>query len=239
MADEKVAIVTGAGSGIGRATCELLAEAGYRLTLVGRTESTLRETMEIITAHHGEAPDMLVVTVDVTDEQQAGLVIERTMQQFGRVDALINNAGLAEVVPIEETDGGLLQRTFASNAFSTGYLIRAAWPVFREQGGGCVVNVSSMATIDPFPGFFAYAAAKAAVESMVRSVMNEGGVFGVRAFSVAPGAVETPMLRSCFTDDDLPPDRALDPREVGRVIAECVHGRRDDEVGRSIAVPSP
>jgi NAD(P)-dependent dehydrogenase (short-subunit alcohol dehydrogenase family) len=182
---------------------------------------------------------MLMIAADLTDAAQAGSVIRMTIEQFGRIDALINNAGLAEVVPIDQTDGDLLYRTFASNTFSTGYLIRAAWPVFRKQGSGCIVNVSSMATINPFPGFFAYAAAKCAVESMVRSAMNEGGTFGVRAFSVAPGAVETPMLRSCFTERDLPRDRALEPHDVAQVIVECVLGKRDDEVGRSIAVPSP
>jgi NAD(P)-dependent dehydrogenase (short-subunit alcohol dehydrogenase family) len=239
MADAKVAIVTGAGSGIGRATCELLAEAGYRLTLVGRTESKLQGTMDAIAARTDDAPDMLMIAADVSDEAQAGSVINMTMEQWDRVDALINNAGLAEVVPVDQTDGDLLYRTFASNTFSTGYLIRAAWRVFRKQRGGCIVNVSSMATIDPFPGFFAYAAAKAAVESMVRSTMNEGSEIGVRAFAVAPGAVETPMLRSCFSERDVPRDRTLEAHDVARVIVDCVLGKRDDEVGRSIAVPSP
>lgn len=231
-----VAIVTGAGSGIGRAACVLLAEAGHRLALVGRTETKLAATVEHIGARGGSAPDMLTVPADVSDAAQARSVVEMTMAQWGRVDALVNNAGAAPLRPIDETDEDLLYRTFAINTFAAAHLIAACWPVFRRQRGGRIVNVSSIATVDPFPGFFVYAASKAALESLTRSAAGEGHAIGVRAFSVVPGAVETEMLRAAFSERDLPRDRTLDPIDVARVIRDCVTGGRDEESGGAIRV---
>ena len=96
-----------------------------------------------------------------------------------------------------------------------------------------------MATLDPFPGLGVYAAAKAALESLTRSVVGEGGSRGIRAFSVATGAVETPMLRSLFSEKELPPEKALDPAEVAAIVLECIRGERDGEQGGVIRVPSP
>jgi NAD(P)-dependent dehydrogenase (short-subunit alcohol dehydrogenase family) len=96
-----------------------------------------------------------------------------------------------------------------------------------------------MATIDPFPGLSLYAASKAAMESLTRSVRNEGYEAGIRAFNVVPGAVETQMLRSLFPITALPTEKALDPYVVAQVIADCVTGARHEASGSSIIVPSP
>jgi NAD(P)-dependent dehydrogenase (short-subunit alcohol dehydrogenase family) len=162
-----------------------------------------------------------------------------TMEQWGRADVLVHSAGNASVVPIDRTDEDLLYRTFSVNTFAAAYLIARLWPIFRRQRGGCIVNVSTMGTSDPFPGFFAYAAAKSALESLTRSAAKEGAAFGVRAFAVAPGAVETDMLRASFSERQIPPQHTLDPLDVAHVICDCVLGRRDGEAGTTIYVPSP
>lgn len=239
MTETPVAIVTGAGSGIGRAVCGLLANAGYRLSLVGRREEKLQETMSEIDARSAAPPEMLILSADVTNAQQAMSAVDMTAQQWGRADALINGAGVAPLAAIDRTDEDLLYRTFAVNTFAAAYLIARIWPVFRKQRGGCIVNISTMGTADPFPGFFAYAAAKSAVESLTRSAVKEGASFGVRAFSVAPGAVETDMLRANFSERQIPRQRTLDPLDVAHVICDCVLGRRDGEAGSTIFVPSP
>ena len=239
MSNASVSIVTGAGSGVGRAVCLRLAEAGHHLTLVGRTETTLRETERSIRDRLGTAVQTQVLAADIADRGQAERVVEKTLERWGRIDALVNSAGAAPLVPIEQTDEELLGRTFAVNVYGPAYLIVRSWPVFKRQGGGCIVNVSSMATLDPFPGFFVYAASKAAVESLARSAKNEGEGFGVRAFAVAPGAIETPMLRRSFSWQQIPPEHTLDPDDVAAVICDCVLGRRDGEAGGTIRVPSP
>jgi NAD(P)-dependent dehydrogenase (short-subunit alcohol dehydrogenase family) len=95
-----------------------------------------------------------------------------------------------------------------------------------------------MATLDPFPGLSAYAASKSALESLTRSIQIEGRAHGIRAFTVAPGAVETEMLRQVVSKEDLSPQRAHDPMDVARVIGECVSGRRDVEMGKTICLPN-
>lgn len=238
--DERVAIITGAGSGIGRATAIELARRGWRLALAARREAPLKETASLCAEASGADPDdFLVLTTDVTDAEQCRRLVTTTVKRFKRLDGLVNNAGVAPLIPVEETDADTLRHVFAVNTLGTGYLTTAAWPVFREHGGGRIVNLSTMGTDDPFVGFFAYAAAKAAVESFARSCAKEGREDGVLTFAVAPGAVETDMLRAIADTSAIPRERTLKPEDVAAVIASCLAGERDSENGERIAVPSP
>jgi NAD(P)-dependent dehydrogenase (short-subunit alcohol dehydrogenase family) len=232
MADQPVAIVTGAGSGIGRAVALALGEEGYRLALVGRDADKLQSTADRV-------PEALLIAADLSEPDAALVVVDKTIDRWGRVDVLVNNAGVAPLVPIVETTDTLIDETFAINAFAPIRLVASVWPVFRRQESGCVVNLSSMAVADPFPGFAVYAASKGAVDSLTRSVINEGRVYGIRAFSVAPGAVETPLLRASFSAQAIPPTATLDPRDVARVVVDCIQGRREADLGRTILLPSP
>jgi len=229
-----VSIITGAGSGIGRAIAVELAGAGHALVLAGRRSEPLDETGLML----AEARWISVPT-DVADPEQVNRLIARALDVFGRIDALVNNAGLGPVEPIERTEWQTLVRVFDINALGPAWAIARVWPIFVQQGGGCIVNISSMATVDPFPGLFAYAAAKGALSVMALSCVNEGREHGIRAFAVAPGAVETAMLRSIVSERDLPPEQCLDPSDVARVVAECIRGDREDQMGRTILVPSP
>lgn len=231
-----VSIVTGAGGGIGRALAERLADRGHRLVLVGRTESKLHDTLDIARTHGADA---MVVVADLADPDHAARVINETLERFDRVDVLVNCAGVAPLAPIERTTKEILEEAFFINAFGPAHLIIRAWPVFRRQKSGCVVNVSTIGTTDPFPGFFAYAASKSALDSFTRSCAREGRSIGVRAFCVNPGAVETPLLRKNFPEHQLPTEKALRPEAVAEVIVECIEGVRDEEHGRTIALPSP
>jgi NAD(P)-dependent dehydrogenase (short-subunit alcohol dehydrogenase family) len=118
----------------------------------------------------------------------------------------------------------------------TANAIAKAWPIFKRQGSGCIINVSTMGTENPFPGFFAYAASKAAVELMIKSCAKEGAAFGVRAFAVAPGAVETETLRAVFSEQAIPPGACMKPEQIAEVIVECVLGKRDERNGDTIYV---
>lgn len=228
-----VAIVTGAGSGIGRATAVMLSARGWRLVLAGRREERLTETAQLLS---GPA---VVVVADVGDLAEAAGIVDAAVERFGQVDALVNNAGWAPLASIEQTGGEMLEEVFAVNALGPAAAISRAWPVFQRQKSGCVVNVSTMGTADPFPGFFAYAAAKTAVESMVRSCAVEGKKIGVRAFAVAPGAVETEILRSNFSEKVLPSRKCLKAEDVAAVIVTCVCGGRDGDNAKVIYLPSP
>lgn len=239
-----VAIVTGAGSGIGRATAVMLAQRGYAVVLVARTLDALEKTAELCPAGGGES---LCVAADVSEAEAATEIVDCALARFGRIDALVNNAGLAPLLPIGKTTPEVIDDVFAVNALGPAYLIAACWAVFARQHaegrvgalGQRVVNTSTMATADPFPGFFAYAAAKASVNLMAKSVAKEGRAIGVKGFAVAPGAVETPMLRAILPATALPTSKCLTPEAVATVIVSCLMGERDGENGETIFLASP
>jgi NAD(P)-dependent dehydrogenase (short-subunit alcohol dehydrogenase family) len=222
------AVITGAGSGIGRATATALSKSGYELVLVGRKRKTLAQTAALC----GDGAE--IVVGDVGDAGVCRAMVAQAVERFGKLDLLVNNAGTAPRLPIDKTTPKVIDEAFRVNALGTAYAIHAAWPVMVKQKGGCIINVSSMGTIDPFPGFFAYAASKAAVNLMAKSCAQEGAAHGIRAFAVAPGAVETQMLRDLFNEQVLPRDKCLSPEDVARVIVECAIGKRDKHNGQVI-----
>jgi len=236
---ERVAIITGAGAGIGRRAAVRLAQRGWRVALAARTESDLQSTAEAcrdaFTGDPDAPPVALVVPTDVGRSSDCRALLEQTDAAFGRLDALINNAGVAPNAPIEQTDEADIRACFDVNAIAPAMLIAGAWKALQERSG-CIVNVSSLAASDPFPGFFAYAASKAAVEMLSLVAAREGAEAGVRAWSVAPGAVETRTLRSLFDEQTVPPDQTLDPDEVAAVIVDLVTGERDEASGEVISL---
>ena len=215
--DKPVAIITGAGRGIGRATAHALNERGYRLALFARGESDLQETARACS-------DAIVLPADVADVSQLTGAVEKALAHFGRIDAAVHVAGTAPILSIEETSVEEWHRVIDTNLTAAFVLAKACWPVFKAQGGGAIVNVSSLAAKDPFPGFLAYGAAKAGVNTFGLALAREGEALGIRVHTVAPGAVETGMFRAIMTEEQFPRSKTMEPEEVARVIAHCVTG---------------
>ena len=235
MTDSPTAIITGAGSGIGQATAEILAAAGYRLTLVGRSEEKLNDTATRIATHDVET---LLLTADITHADECQRIVQSTIDTFGRLDALANVAGYAALLPIAKVTEEIWRGNIDTNLSAIVHLTAAAWPHLKVNGG-VIVNVSSMASIDPFPNFAIYAAAKAAVNMFTQCTASEGSKQNIKAVAIAPGAVETQMLRSMFNEKMIPKSKALSPVDVGQVIADCITGRRAFRAGETIALKSP
>lgn len=241
----KAAIVTGAGSGVGRDTALLLAEAGYNVTLVSRTAADLEATAETVRRETGAQVDLLVAPADVTDSAAVDAVVEKALERFGRVDAVANCAGSAPLQPLDRLTDQTIDAAIAVNLKSVIYTTRAVWPAFRRQhaagatSGGAICSVSSMASIDPFTGFNVYAAAKAGVNLFTKAAADEGRQMGVVCAAVAPGAIETPMLRENFPEKLIPADKTLDPMDVAGVIRDVLTGSRAVEPGETIVLPSP
>lgn len=212
-----VALITGAGRGIGQAAAIELAARGYHLALTSRTSSDLEQTRHL--AGRG-----VMIPADLTRPEQVDQLVSQALDTLGRVDALVHCAGLAPSLAVEQMTPGQWHQVIDTNLSSAFYLAHALWPTFRKQQGGVIVNISSFACRDPFPGFAAYGAAKAGLNLLSLSLAREGKPLGVRVHTIAPSAVETGMFRALITPEQWPTDKTLSPSEVAKVIAQCVCG---------------
>lgn len=231
MPDSPVAIVTGASSGIGRALAKRLVDAGYRVALVSRSELKLRAVADEL----GEEKTF-VWPCDLKVAEDASAMVNGIVSEMGRLDVLANVAGMAVLKPLAETDLAQWQKVLRVNLTSVFITTRAAWPTFKAQGGGIIVNVSSMASRDPFEGFGAYGAAKAGVNLLTLMTAREGAAFGLRAVCIAPGAVETPMLRGMFSESVIAPSKTIKPEQVAELITDCIEGKHPFESGETLRV---
>lgn len=213
------AIITGGGRGIGRATAIELSARGYRLMLVARSADQLDETARLC-----KSTEAVAFAADVTRHEQVDQLVARAEKAFRRIDAIIHAAGVAPVRSVEQMSIEEWHETINTNLSAAFYLAHAAWPVFKKQQRGVVVNVSSLASRDPFPGFAAYGAAKAGINLFGLILAREGAPLGVRVHTIAPGAVETEMLRKILTKDQFPTERTMESVDVARVIVQCVDG---------------
>ncbi|HEV8291078.1 MAG TPA: SDR family oxidoreductase [Tepidisphaeraceae bacterium] len=212
-----VAIIAGAGRGIGRAIALELGNRGYRLALASRNQKEL----EAVAA---QAKTAIAVVADVTRVDDVQMLVDKTLASFGRIDVVVNNVGLAPVAKVDELSIEQWHAVINTNLSSAFYLARAAWGTFKEQHSGCIVNISSMASRDPLPGFLAYGAAKAGLNLMSLVLAREGAEHGIRSYAIAPGAVETSMFRRMVSKEKWPVEKTLDPADVARVVAQCVDG---------------
>ncbi len=198
----QVAVVTGGGRGIGRATALLLAEEGARVAVLARTEAQVRRVAEEIRARGSVA---LPLSVDVSRWESAEQAIARVLDTFGRVDILINNAGIIEpVIPAHRVDPHAWAYNIDVNLKGAFFMARAVLPTMLEQGHGVIINVGSGAAYNVVTSWSAYCAAKAGLVHFTRVLAAELEGTGVRVNSVRPGVVDTEMqhrLRSVPAED--------------------------------------
>ena len=219
--DGKVAIVTGAGSGIGAATAERLAEEGATVVLAGRREANLREVAARLPS--GRA---LVQVTDVTDERAVAALIDATIANFARIDVLANNAGLFEGATVANATTEHWRRVLATNLDAAFFVSRAAIP-HLVKSRGAIVNTSSVSGLGGEWGAAAYLAAKAALNNLTRSMALDFARDGVRVNSVCPTMTATAMTAGMASQPDLmakfrdriPLGRAAAPKEIAAVIA--------------------
>ncbi|MFA6043854.1 MAG: SDR family oxidoreductase [Phycisphaerales bacterium] len=233
----RVALITGGASGIGLATAGLLAARGFHVAISGRSPDKLAAA----TASLGQACSTFAA--DLEDPAQAAALVDNVLARHGRLDVIVNNAGWSPSATIPQTTPDIASRVFALNAIAPTVIIARAWPALvkaaADGSSPAVVNVSSMATRDPFPVLFAYAAAKSGVNSLAQSVARQGTPHRIRGFAVAPGSVETDLLRSLVTEAEVPRTRTLTPESVASDIVACIMGERDGDNGTTIFLPSP
>ncbi|MDE2766695.1 MAG: SDR family NAD(P)-dependent oxidoreductase [Chloroflexota bacterium] len=219
--DGRVALVTGAGTGIGRASAIALAEEGAAVALVGRREHLLDATARAIRGAGGTA---LVAAADVTDADASRAEVARTESEFGRLDILVNNAGgpsrSRSVRTIESDDFEAVHRL---NATAPLVLTQAALPGMLARGVGTVITISSFAAVicTPMSGV-AYGAAKASVGSVMRSLNNELRGRGIRACTIYPGEADTPVLETrALVPDAAARATMMLPEDIADIVRLC------------------
>ena len=211
--NQKVVIVTGGGRGIGREICARFARDGARVVAASRSTEELEATRRLIELNDGKCD---VIPTDVSKAGDVRDLIGGTLDRHGRVDVLVNCAGVAPCTGIDGLDPRMHETILAVNVTGVYHACREVWPIMKEQRTGVIVNFSSVASVDPFPGLGAYGAAKAWVNTWTRALAEEGKPYGIGVFAVAPGAVDTRMLRNAFPD--FPADQALQPSDVADVV---------------------
>lgn len=232
-------ILTGAAGGVGQASALALAQAGCDLLLTSRDPRKLKSVTETVQANNPRGVRVETFAADLAEPNAGAAVVQTCLKHFGRVDVLAHVAGYAPNGPIEKITPEAWRATIDVNLTSLVLLTAAAWPVFRGQKKGLIVSVSSIASLDPFPGFSMYAPAKAGVNMFTLCAGREGAELGIHAVAIAPGAIETPMLRAIYSEQDIPTDRTLRPKAVAELIRDCITGARKFESGQTIPLPSP
>lgn len=222
--ENKVALVTGAGSGIGRATAVRLAEEGAGVFLADIDADSLAETAQLLPAGIPAASACL----DVADQQQCAATVEQCVAEMGRLDVLCNIAGIAMLRHFTDITPAEWHRVVDVNLNGTFYLCQAAMPHLLETGGN-IVNMSSSAGRGGQAYNAAYCAAKAGLLMMTKALAVEYAAKGVRANAVCPGAVDTPLSRN-FTP---PPD--IDQALFNRLISPVQPWAEPEEIAAAIA----
>ncbi len=225
---KKFAAVTGAGSGIGRAAALALAQAGFTVALLGRTEASLRETQDAIRA---AGVDAQVFPVDVTDEASVDHAFARIAQQFGRLDVLFNNAGRnAPVVSLDEYELDVWNSVVATNLTGVFLCARAAWRMMKAQTpqGGRIINNGSISAHAPRPDTIAYTATKHAVTGITKSLALDG-----RRYNIACGQIDIGNAATSLTermtqgvpqaDGSLAPEARMDVAHVANAIVQMAN----------------
>ena len=220
-------MVTGGSSGIGLAVSRRFAAEGYQLAICGRDEKKLAEAVQLIdqvSLDAGHANKAFQMKADLVDVEQASSFATATLDRFGRVDVLVNNAALAPLAEFDVISPESFEATTNVNIRSVFYLTQLIWKSMKQRPDrervANIVNVSSLSAIDPFPGFSLYGASKAWIDLLTEALATEGEGQGIRVCSVRPGAVETPLLRGLFPD--FPPEQCVSPDAVAEKIWSCV-----------------
>lgn len=183
----RVVLITGGTRGIGRALAEVLLKAGDQVAVTGTTEDGVVKAEREL-ARFGQA---LAIVCDVRDSAAAERAVQTTVAKFGRIDALVNNAGVGVGAPVADLTRDEWDRIIGTNLTGIFNCCKAAIPQLRQGGGGWIVNLSSLASKNPFPGGAAYCASKAAVNAFSDALMQEVRYDNIRVTCVLPGSVAT------------------------------------------------
>jgi 3-oxoacyl-[acyl-carrier protein] reductase len=237
---DRVALVTGASSGLGRATAVALAAADVNVALVARSAEELEDAREEASTTGGRT---LALPLDLAREGDALRAVEQTVETFGRIDVLVNAAGTDAPGPVEELGVEGWDRTLSVNLRAPFLLSRAAFPRMREAGGGTIVNISSVAGKKGWANASAYCASKFGLTGLTEALADEGKAHGIRAVVLYPGAMATnwgafsPEERRESGPNEAPATQVLRPERVADFIVWFVASPPEFVLTEGIILP--
>jgi meso-butanediol dehydrogenase/(S,S)-butanediol dehydrogenase/diacetyl reductase len=223
----KVAVITGAADGIGRAAAVLFAREGAKLVLADINENGLEESVMLVKNENGP---VVGKPTDVSKESDVEALIDLAVKTYGQIDILCNNAGITgQFLGLEQEDGADWQNVYAVNVLGAVYAIKHAAKHMRSRNSGAIVNTASVAGIRAGAGLNAYSASKSAVINFTKTAACDLGGYNIRVNAVCPGLIETGMTRPIF-------DLARDKGKVDKLGNRCELRRygRPEEVARAI-----
>jgi NAD(P)-dependent dehydrogenase (short-subunit alcohol dehydrogenase family) len=193
----RAAILTGGASGIGLACAEALLNAGWKVGILDRDEKALERARERFRGERG----VRIGQLDVTDEPAAVAAVSEMAKAFGRLDGVLNSAGIGADVHVLDTPVDLFRKILDINVTGTFIVGRAAARIMKEKGGGAIVNVGSIAGVRGSKGRVAYGASKGAVHNLTKVMAVDLAPFNIRVNAIAPGPVETPLVKAVHTPE--------------------------------------
>jgi NAD(P)-dependent dehydrogenase (short-subunit alcohol dehydrogenase family) len=243
MADQKVVIVTGGNSGIGRATAIALAREGAKVTVAARRVSEGDETVRLVKE---AGSDGIFVKTDVANENDVRSLVEKTVDTYGRLDYAVNNAGMGEkMTPLVEQTSEKFDQIMNTNVRGVWLSMKYEIQEMMKNGGGAIVNMSSGAGLVGFPQMPVYIASKHAVLGLTKSAALEYAKSGIRINAIAPGGVETEMLMQTIGDDHQfletfksmhPIGRIGTPEEIANAVVWLLSDKASFVLGHTLLV---
>lgn len=235
----KVVIITGASSGLGEATAHRLAKAGAKLMLAARRENRLKDLVSKIEQNGGTAQYQVT---DVTDRSQVEALAKATHQAYGRIDVLVNNAGLMPLSPLDETKVDEWDRMIDVNIKGVLYNIAAVLPIMRQQQSGHIINLSSVAGHQVFPAGAVYCATKFAVKAISEGIRQESNG-QIRSTNISPGAVDTELTNTISHEETAQGVNqlysiAIDADAIARAISFAIEQPDDVDINEMIIRPT-